>query len=38
MAVALGNMYHDDIDVDTELLPEVLAAACVLQFESLIKG
>ncbi|XP_045189996.2 BTB/POZ domain-containing protein 16-like isoform X3 [Mercenaria mercenaria] len=38
MAIALGNMYHDDIDVDNERLAEVLAAACILQFKALIKG
>ncbi|KAL4232314.1 BTB POZ domain-containing protein 16 [Mactra antiquata] len=38
MAIALGNMYHDDIDVGTEHLAEVLAAACVLQFKALIDG
>ncbi|XP_052770630.1 BTB/POZ domain-containing protein 16-like isoform X2 [Mya arenaria] len=38
MAIALGNMYHDDIDVDREQLAEVLAAASILQFDALIKG
>ena len=38
MAIALGNMYHDDIDVDVEQVAGVLAAACVLQFKALIKG
>ncbi|XP_060580646.1 BTB/POZ domain-containing protein 16-like isoform X2 [Ruditapes philippinarum] len=38
MAIALGNMYHDEIDVDNERLAEVLAAACILQFKALIKG
>lgn len=38
MAIALGNMYHDEIEVDTEQLREVLAVASVLQFRTLIDG
>ena len=37
MAIALGNLYHDDIDVDKEQVAGVLAAASVLQFKALIK-
>lgn len=38
MAIALGNLYHDDMDVDQEMLGEVLAAASILQFQALVKG
>lgn len=38
MAIALGNMYHDDVDVDVEHLAGVLAAASILQFDALVKG
>lgn len=38
MAIALGNMYHEDIDVDKEQLAGVLAAASILQFKNLING
>ena len=38
MAVALGNLYHDDIEVDVRDLSGVLAAAHVLEFELLQKG
>jgi len=38
MAVALGNLYHDDTEVDVRDLSGVLAAAHVLEFELLQKG
>ena len=38
MAITLGNLYHEDVDVDVEQVAGVLAAACILQFKALIKG
>ena len=38
MAVALGNMYHDDIEIDKDHAAGVLAAACILQYNALIKA
>ncbi|KAL5015976.1 hypothetical protein ScPMuIL_005565 [Solemya velum] len=38
MAVALGNLYHDELDVNTEDVAGVLAAASVLGFKTLIDG
>lgn len=38
MAIALGNMYHEDVDVDNEQLAGVLAAASILRFKNLVNG
>ena len=34
MAITLGNLYHEDVDVDVEQVAGVPAAACILQFRS----
>ena len=34
MAITLGNLYHEDVDVDVEQVAGVLAAACILQFKA----
>ena len=31
----MGNLYHEDVDVDVEQVAGVLAAACILQFKAL---
>lgn len=36
MAVALGNLYHDDLDVNVEDVAGVMAASSVLGFKNLI--
>ena len=38
MAIALGNLYHDDLDVDQSDVAGVLAAADVLGFKQLMEG
>ena len=38
MAVALGNLYHDETLVETEDLVGVLAAAKILSFHQLESG
>lgn len=35
MAVALGNLYHDELEVELEEVANVLAAASVLGFKAL---
>lgn len=38
MAIALGNLYHDDLDVDLSDVAGVLAAASALGFKQLMDG
>ena len=38
MAVALGNLYRDEVEVADENLVGVLAAACILKYKALIDG
>ncbi|XP_070212447.1 BTB/POZ domain-containing protein 16-like isoform X2 [Littorina saxatilis] len=38
MAIALGNLYHDDLDVDLNDVAGVLAAAAALGFKQLMEG
>ncbi|XP_076460302.1 BTB/POZ domain-containing protein 16-like isoform X2 [Babylonia areolata] len=38
MAIALGNLYHDDLDVDLSEVAGVLAAANILGFRQLVQG
>ncbi|XP_005089625.1 BTB/POZ domain-containing protein 16 [Aplysia californica] len=38
MAIALGNLYHDDLDVDLSDVAGVLAAAAALGFKQLMEG
>ena len=38
LAVALGNLYHDDIEVETSDVVGVLAAAHILKFKHLQEG
>ncbi|KAK7498435.1 hypothetical protein BaRGS_00010389 [Batillaria attramentaria] len=38
MAIALGNLYHDDLDVDLSDVAGVLAAAAALGFKQLVEG
>lgn len=35
MAVALGNLYHDEVEVEVEDVANVLACASVLGFKAL---
>lgn len=37
-AIALGNLYHDDLDVDLSDVAGVLAAAAALGFKQLMEG
>lgn len=37
-AVALGNLYHDDLDVELENVSSVLAAASALGYKGLMEA
>ncbi len=36
LATALGNLYHDDLEVDVNEVAGVLAAAAILDFKPLV--
>ncbi|XP_067656682.1 BTB/POZ domain-containing protein 16-like isoform X2 [Haliotis asinina] len=38
VAVALGNLYHDELEVDVDDVAGVLAVASILDFKSLVNG
>lgn len=38
MAVALGNLYHDELDVDLEDVANVLAASSQIGYKALQNG
>lgn len=38
VAVALGNLYHDELEVDVNDVAGVLVVATILDFKSLVDG